>query len=404
MHQTLRDALVHGVEDRIAGNFADVKGMISNFTTFTKNAGFWLRDVAGVDAISVLDPASDIRSATLIDPYIVITADHFPIGDVVKFVAPDGTVETRTVSDFLKVGLTDFRVCLLTAPVLSIEPMHVATNAMMNKIYQYDDRPIPYVRLNQHREASIEQTASNEWDNGFGTGTPADTLWLSFHQAVIGGDSGSPMFLIVNSTAVLMDTILAQGIKDNHAAINAAMSTLRPGAALVDFDFSAFPDLVNGTEPMDLEDNHFDGNVSAVWTNGTNWSLGHKPTATERAIIDGNSAVNPDIPPTLQSCGGIWVDADTLDLGNVVAGTVKLTGGSELTLASFTGRFETDENGPNILHLNGASDSGVGEGYNSDPGESNVRSGVAYKIFDADKTGTMTSGGNRYTMIPESAG
>jgi hypothetical protein len=69
-----------------------------------------------------------------------------------------------------------------------------------------------------------------------------------FYRDVIPGDSGSPSFVIINNSAVLLTQWTyggaGQGDEDVYYAplINAAMTELGGGYQLTEIDLSAFPD------------------------------------------------------------------------------------------------------------------------------------------------------------------
>jgi hypothetical protein len=78
---------------------------------------------------------------------------------------------------------------------------------------------------------------------------PAETYTsrLALYETVVGGDSGNPIFLIINNELVLLTCWYYGGsgggpnILTNKAAINAAMTTLGGGYQLTEIDLSEFP-------------------------------------------------------------------------------------------------------------------------------------------------------------------
>jgi hypothetical protein len=205
------------------------------------------------------------RAGTLITPRHVMFANHFfvPPGWSIRFVKSDGTVVTRTVGAGLQIGRTDIYVAILDSDV----PAGISfASVLPSNFSSY----LPSLTLNStlYRMAvawTNQFKALNVFDcnvlyadlidlDGVYCELPTDPVRLAFsaydptrffYTTVIPGDSGSPVFAIINGKAVLLSCWHGPGggpAYCNHVSeINAALTTLGGGYQLTFPNLSGFP-------------------------------------------------------------------------------------------------------------------------------------------------------------------
>lgn len=260
------------IDRRIAGrNFATSGKMYSTYQPpdyFVRNPNFWAADVdltclAAYNSYGWGGEGGPQRAGTLVSPRHFLCATHFliPVGTRMYFVKQGGKVAVRTVTDYRTVG-PDITVGVLDSDVPAginfAKILPFSAYNFRKKLYapegyeaQVYPWPVPVLNCNQFREglvadvgtwgpAGVNYVCSNR--------PPTDPQRHEFYKDVIVGDSGSPSFVIINGTAVLLTQWTyggaGQGDEDVYYAplINAAMTELGGGYQLTEIDLSAFPD------------------------------------------------------------------------------------------------------------------------------------------------------------------
>lgn len=256
------------VDTRIAGkNFAKSGKMYSTYEPpnyFVRNGDFWAADVdltclSAYNSYGWGGEGGPQRAGTLVSPRHFLCATHFliPVGTTMYFVRPGGRIITRTVTDYrtvgwdITVGVLDFDVPpgITFARVLPPDwrTRLYAPQGSEAQTYRW---PVPVLNVNQFREglvADVETWGPAGSNYVCSSRTPIDPQRQVFYKDVIGGDSGSPSFVIINNTAVVLTQWTfgggGQGDQDVYyaPAINAAMAQLGGGYQLTEIDLSAFP-------------------------------------------------------------------------------------------------------------------------------------------------------------------
>jgi hypothetical protein len=241
------------VDAAIAGKTASVAKPVYSAqdhanAVYVRNASSWL---AGVD-LTCASPwnsyGANTRAGTLISPRHIAMANHYLIADgtTIRFIKMDGTVVGMTLTTSMQVGTTDIRIGVLSADVpagISFAKVMPKTAGSKLPSLSYSYR-IPAVAFDQEEKALITELAGmDSWMIGW---SPLGGARLAFYEDLIGGDSGSPLFLIIGGEPVLLTTWLMGGggagpsFITNYDAINAAMTTLGGGYQLTDADLSGF--------------------------------------------------------------------------------------------------------------------------------------------------------------------
>ncbi len=247
--------LTSQIDDRVSGLTAsDATKKIfttQDFSTqtYVRNPSVWTNssstkqlDLTGISSWNTT--GANTRAGTLISPRHIVFATHYQIdnGATIVFVGNDNTVATRTLANKMTIAGTDITVGVLDSDVPSwvtyypIIPLadledHLSTNH------------VPILLLDQEKKALVDDLVNI---NGFVTHTtpPENTTRSLFHEDLIGGDSGSPAFIIIDGKPVLMFThySTAGGYGDSYFIdqINSTMASLGGGYEASSYDLDCF--------------------------------------------------------------------------------------------------------------------------------------------------------------------
>lgn len=180
----------------------------------------------------------------LISPRHLLTANHAWPGTAITFVGPDGTMINRTISltDSETIAGSDMRISLLSEAVPeSIAYCRVLPTDWRDYVTVKD---LPILAGDQQFQVLSRKAISA--DNGVVTHQNATRSELvPFTETIISGDSGSPLWVIVDGELILLGTHGgANGfvcVSDRIDEINEAMDTLGGGYQLDEIDLSAYP-------------------------------------------------------------------------------------------------------------------------------------------------------------------
>ena len=229
-----------------------------NHTTqsYIRNPNLWCADVD----LTCISPWNSnggaTKAGTLITPRHIISAAHYEknVGDIIRFVAQNGTVYNRTIT-----GKARHPNYVPYAPDLTIYtlnsnlPVGITPCKLMPHywsrylVHNLSNRP-PALGLDQEEKALI----IDFYNDGMFL-TPTDSDRLIFNENKIVGDSGNPAFLIINNELVLVTvwtsggagsgTPVANYIADlNNMIVTAdAQAGVSTGYTVTEANFSAFP-------------------------------------------------------------------------------------------------------------------------------------------------------------------
>ena len=221
---------------------------------YVRNTSLWS---SGIDLTCI--PASSTGGGSsfngvLVAPDILIQANHSHYSGTFYFCDPNNAVFSAVVISGQQVGSTDIWVSRLSAPLPgSIKPAKVlpvsaytggAVNILQTDVvnqymlcaFSSEDRTVQVGRL------SGLQIFVGVMKCDY---APAD-IWYS---PVVGGDSGSPVFLFIDGEAVALCTwyqsnmvkySVGPSISENVTGINAAISALGSGYQLATKDLSSY--------------------------------------------------------------------------------------------------------------------------------------------------------------------
>ena len=219
-------------------------------STYVRNASCWGSDIDLTPFAAYNSAAAEGYSGftglTLITPRHVIGAEHTNnpfVGSTVHFVTAGNVVCSRTITAVQRVGDTDIRIGLLNADVdAGIAFARVLPATWATKLPSLATRRIAIARITQLQRLGIHDLYALTDDANY---MPPSGDRAAFHTAAVYGDSGSPIFLVVNDAMVLLGSLWssteAPSITYHRTAINAAITALGGGyTALTDADLSGF--------------------------------------------------------------------------------------------------------------------------------------------------------------------
>lgn len=221
------------------------------------NPQFWLfvnddpEDVNSVD-LTCYAPWRDrqgvgsSQSSSAHWPVIAVTPRHIVcghvgtwIGETYHFFAQDNTVVARTVT--AKAQIADgkpYWVAVLDQDLpASITPAKLLpVNAFTSYMTNSSSYPIaPGIMTDLEKKTFVGIIWAVNGSDWFTLLTPTDGTYLSFYEPVVGGDSSSPAFTVVNGETVLLTTWYTAGAGLNYSGflneINAALDSLHGGTS-----------------------------------------------------------------------------------------------------------------------------------------------------------------------------
>lgn len=219
----------------------------------------WFGHDVDVTAISVyadenVPATSTPRCVTLVAPNVGITAHHVSVtvGKHYRFADSGGLPTTLTVSAVLQVGSTDIDVVLFSASApAGITPMKVLTAAQLAQL----STGSPILYLNQNQKIFVGDRADTL--PAINLGLPTEANRSSFFVDAILGDSGHPMFTILDGQAYLLATLnsitYGDAIAASYATVNSQMLALPSTAQLTPWGGSAFPIIGSSLQAGQIE-------------------------------------------------------------------------------------------------------------------------------------------------------
>ncbi len=250
------DSLAKHLIDQIDSRLTGQRTVFSrqDGTTFTRNPQCW---AAGID-LTCASPWNSTgglqRGGTLISPRHVLFVKHSnfhpAVNATIKFVTQGNEVVSRTLAAIathpeyvphypdIVVGVLDSDVpeSITFAEVLPADwADYLPSVSALN--------PIPVLRLNQTERASVA-----EFRGATGTfSLQFPQTNQAFYETIVTGDSGNPVFLVLNGKPVLLGLFTFGGpgggtfLAAHVSAVNAMMSSLGGGYSITVADLSTFP-------------------------------------------------------------------------------------------------------------------------------------------------------------------
>jgi hypothetical protein len=214
--------------------------------TYIRNTGSW---VYGLDLTPMSVYNSDLgsrKAGTLISPRHIIFAEHYTIanGSKIRFVTSDNVVVERTLVSSIN-PVSDIRVGVLDSDVPETISFAKIFPAEWTSYIPGLSFGVPCFYTDQEKKALVN-VLYNGQNSSFGFIPPTDQYphRAALYETLIGGDSGSPAFMIVNDELVILTTWQYSGSGPNFTffkdQINTAMTSLGGGYQLQEVDLSGF--------------------------------------------------------------------------------------------------------------------------------------------------------------------
>jgi hypothetical protein len=233
---TVVDALAVASQDKLVYSTINHGSSI-----YVRNTNCWIPADKTCWAVWNSLTGSQSTSCAAISPRHVLLAQHtaHTPGDTFRFVTNTNTVVTRTLTSILNVG-TDIQIGLLNTDL----PGTISFAKTFNEKYlSYIDLPLPIICGDQESKLLVRDWTSY----AAGTITHANStaaIRLPLTETITGGDSGSPVFLLLNNELVLLGSHFGstsfEAISDQYLAINTAMTTLGGGYQLTIVDLTPY--------------------------------------------------------------------------------------------------------------------------------------------------------------------
>ena len=248
------------IDNRIAGKApASARPIFSTLDHVTPNyvrsVACWAADV-DLTAIPAWSSLWDSGALTcgLVAPDVAIGAKHTGanVGTQFRFVTAANQIVTATVAQIADVAGTDIRVLRFAVALpSSITPAKVLPATWANYLPSLAGAMagcvVPSLTTDQEKKALVEDVLLLA---GVNYAQPTDPTRLSFYEGTYSGDSGSPNYLLINGTLVMLDTWYTGGngspgygpaLHTRVSAVNAALGAAGSAGQLSAVDLSSFP-------------------------------------------------------------------------------------------------------------------------------------------------------------------
>lgn len=258
---TLPLACSSSIDLRVSGRSVD--NSIRKFTNYAGgesvlNTNFWLSGADSSCASFWNDfpwPGTFRKAGTLISEKHALFAAHFPpaIGGNLLFMDSSGNVCTNTVVATNRIGQTDILVALLQKTMADISVAKILPKDYQR--YLGSGVRLPVVQFDYEEKAVVAEL-SQPLGSYAHTRRPLNSIREAFFENTYVGDSGNPIFLLINDELVLLGAThtgggyVSEGVYDGVGApfvtyyaeqIQAAMDNLEPGYSLQYIDLSGYP-------------------------------------------------------------------------------------------------------------------------------------------------------------------
>lgn len=223
---------------------------------YTRNLSCWAAtlDLTAVSPWNSLGGAT--RAGTAITPRHIIQAHHYPlaVGNTIRFVTNANAVVTREVDAIQSIttGGADIQIALLDQALPStISPVSFAPATLYDYLPSLVDWPVPLLAFDFSENALIVETNPERYTTAGSNPTAAFTRnatgdFVPFTEPIIGGDSGNPIFLVIDGEPVLFSHWTSPTAGPAYhmllTEIASALTSLGGGYSLTTASLSAFTD------------------------------------------------------------------------------------------------------------------------------------------------------------------
>lgn len=261
---SVSETISNSVAAKLTGSFStnrvEVFSTRSYPTNFVRNTNFWINGVTGLSSVALCKGTS----VTAISPLHAYAAWHYcpAVGATVRFVDTNNVTVSRTIVSRQQViapgqyGGGDVAIVLLDSAlpssvefakvIASFDQMPSVKSEVWSDNQRFKGRSLPAVVFNQFDRAYVRELVSVT--NSFSANYATD--WFpGWTVNIIGGDSGKPVFLLIDNELALIGgwTFAGSGypIGLQESDVNTAMAALSNAAGatvytLTEYDLSSF--------------------------------------------------------------------------------------------------------------------------------------------------------------------
>ena len=212
---TFRKNVTDAIDQRIQGkNPTSSKPLYTNNNWSTRNTDCWAYGIDLTCASPWNSRNGNRRTLTLVTPRHALGTPHYAlaVGDTVRFVGLDNTSITRTIigrrisPDYSGPVFYNSDICIYTLD------SDVPSGFTFAKVLPTDwidyiptgIKEMPVLYLDQEEKALVADAYQFNVDRFYLVKPPNTSPRLPFYETLIQGDSGNPMFFIVNGEPVLL--------------------------------------------------------------------------------------------------------------------------------------------------------------------------------------------------------
>ncbi len=328
-------------------------------TPWVRNNSVWTGsvDFTGVNAWTQMYNGYSNRyqhKATLISPRHFVTAHHWGVApsSTLAFITNTNETVYRTVLNTMQVGTTDIEVGVLDSDVpdsITYYPI-VASSTLNTLLYQFvppQTLDVPIVAFNQFEELFTMQLLG--YENGALGFVPYTNISssrnptrLAYSKNVVAGDSGSPLFMIIDGRPIILTTFSSASNGVSFGAyisqINTTISALgnSGGYTVTEYNPTCFTSYIPNNVPVFTNSTatttqvHYSSATPILTYTATDADVGDTLTyslVSLQSVASTTMSLNPNTYFSLQSSTGVLsqtADIDTTVLGSKLALGVKV--------------------------------------------------------------------------------
>lgn len=246
------DAIDNRINNKVPSSSKPIFSTINNSSNiYIRNTGCWVSDI-DLTCISPWNSYGGNNIAgVLISPRHVLFAAHYqpPAGTTIRYVTSDNIVINRTIETLqTDPSYTPYYPDITIGVLNSDVPNSISFAKILPENWTSYlpsiSHPVklPVLITDQEKKAMVADLYAIS--NQVVLIRPTNSSRLSFYEDIIGGDSGSPSFLIINNQLVVLtvwtSSSLGTFITQRKNAINTMMSQLGGGYQLTEINLSSF--------------------------------------------------------------------------------------------------------------------------------------------------------------------
>jgi hypothetical protein len=224
--------------------------------TYVRNTSSWFGGINQTCVPVYSNTSGQINNGMLVTPDILICANHAPhnTGDILYFLDNNNTTISKSIVGTSNITGTDVLVARFSSSLSSsIKPARILPSAsyqghLVNLSTQAQlITQVPCVWFDQYRKVRIACINTMQFPTSFIYFSPpsGSSPFYPWYVTPIGGDSGAPLFFIINNELIAIGTLFTPanlpGISSFTSKINSTIIALGSTSSLVTMSLAAFP-------------------------------------------------------------------------------------------------------------------------------------------------------------------